>query len=94
MTEPFIVKHYADDERPCIKGNGFDGLELCEDRQDAEDFAAWINAKLARLAVAERLLREAQEQLPPRNVCVRGLALELELGHLRRRISEFLERQK
>jgi hypothetical protein len=49
MTEPFIIKHYASDERPTLKGNGFDGLEIGteQDRDWAEQFVAWINAKLA-----------------------------------------------
>lgn len=44
--EPFVVKHYASDERPSIKGNGFDGLEIGEERQDAEDFVKWLNERL------------------------------------------------
>ncbi len=43
---PFIVKHYSSDDRPSIKGNGFDGLEVGEDRQEAEEFINWINARL------------------------------------------------
>jgi hypothetical protein len=43
---PFIVKHYSSDDRPSIKGNGFDGLEIGEDRQEAEEFINWINARL------------------------------------------------
>lgn len=46
-VEPFVVKHYASDERPCIKGNGFDGLEIGEDRGEAQTFVDWINARLA-----------------------------------------------
>lgn len=45
-VHPFVVRHYTDDERPSIKGNGFDGLEIGEDRQEAEEFIAWINARL------------------------------------------------
>lgn len=45
--EPFIVKHYGDDERPIIKGNGFDGLQVGMDREEAEDFIKWINERLA-----------------------------------------------
>ena len=45
-VHPFVVRHYTDDERPSIKGNGFDGLEVGEDRQEAEEFIAWINARL------------------------------------------------
>jgi hypothetical protein len=44
---PFVVRHYAEDERPMIKGNGFDGLEIGEDREEAEAFISWINARLA-----------------------------------------------
>jgi phosphoribosylanthranilate isomerase len=44
--EPFEVRHYTGCERPELKGNGFDGLALGEDREDAEEFTAWINARL------------------------------------------------
>jgi len=37
----FIVKQY--DYRPIIKGNGFDGLRLGEDREEAEKFIDFIN---------------------------------------------------
>lgn len=45
--EPFVVKHYIADERPTIKGNGFDGLEIGEDREEAERFVAFVNAAVA-----------------------------------------------
>lgn len=45
--EPFVVRHYAGDERPIIKGNGFDGLEIGECREEAQHFVDWINAALA-----------------------------------------------
>lgn len=45
-VEPFVVRHYTSDERPTIKGNGFDGLEVGETREDAETFVAWLNAAL------------------------------------------------
>jgi formylglycine-generating enzyme required for sulfatase activity len=45
--EPFVVKHYSGDERPIIKGNGFDGLEVGQDREEAQAFADWVNARLA-----------------------------------------------
>lgn len=48
--ELFVVKHYASDDRPTIKGNGFDGLEIGEDREEAERFIAWVN----RLIEAQR----------------------------------------
>jgi len=43
QLEPFIVKHYSDDARPTIKGNGFDGIEVGEDREEAEGFIKFIN---------------------------------------------------
>lgn len=45
-AEPFVVRHYSTDERPTIKGNGFDGLEIGQDRDEAEAFVAWVNARL------------------------------------------------
>ncbi len=41
--EKFIVKHYSEDKRPTIKGNGFDGLEIGEYRDGAEEFVNFIN---------------------------------------------------
>ena len=41
--EPFIVKHYSEDERPIIKGNGFDGLEIGGDREEAQEFVDFVN---------------------------------------------------
>ena len=44
---PFAIKHYTADLRPTIKGNGFDGLEIGESREEAEEFVAWVNARIA-----------------------------------------------
>lgn len=52
-VEPFVVRHYAGDERPTIKGNGFDGLEVGETREDAQEFVDWLNARLADEPKAE-----------------------------------------
>lgn len=41
--EKFIVKQYDESERPIVKGNGFDGLEIGNDREEAEDFINFIN---------------------------------------------------
>lgn len=43
---PFVVKHYIGERRPSIKGNGFDGLEVGANREDAEEFVAWVNAHI------------------------------------------------
>jgi hypothetical protein len=45
--EFFVIKHYSADERPTIKGNGFDGLEVGTDREDAEKFIKWVNARIS-----------------------------------------------
>ena len=50
--EKFIVKHYSSDERPIIKGFGFDGLEIGEDREDSEDFIAFVNGLLEKCEAA------------------------------------------
>lgn len=44
----FVVRHYTEDEGPTIKGNGFDGLRIGEDRDEAEEFIHWVNAALAQ----------------------------------------------
>lgn len=48
-SEPFSVKFYSGDERPTLKGNGFDGLEIGETREEAESFVKWLNDRLFRL---------------------------------------------
>jgi hypothetical protein len=60
--EPFIVKHYAATERPIIKGNGFDGLEVGQDREEAEEFVRWLNDALGVAAVCSD---EAEERNKP-----------------------------
>jgi hypothetical protein len=55
--EPFVVRHYTGEERPTIKGNGFDGLEIGEDREEAERFVAFVNA------IRKQALEEAAREL-------------------------------
>ena len=45
-NEQFIVKHYSEDERPTLKGHGFDGLVIGDDRQEAQDFVDYLNTIL------------------------------------------------
>lgn len=47
--EPFAVKHYSGDERSTLKGNGFDGLEIGADREEAQAFVDWVNKLLREL---------------------------------------------
>jgi hypothetical protein len=42
----FVVKHYVNDDRPSIKGNGFDGLEIGYTREEADEFIAWVNTHI------------------------------------------------
>ena len=44
--EHFTVKHYIGDDRPTLKGNGFDGLEVGRTREDAQDFVTFLNAAI------------------------------------------------
>lgn len=59
LLEPFVVKEYYG-ERPSIKGNGFDGLEVGEDRDEAENFLAFVNVLIQEHndAAAERANKE------------------------------------
>ena len=63
---PFVIKHYTADLRPTIKGNGFDGLEIGISREEAEEFVAWVNARIAAPPAAapsednEALRRDAE----------------------------------
>ena len=43
-NEQFIVKHYSGDERPTLKGHGFDGLEIGNNREEAQEFLDYLNA--------------------------------------------------
>ena len=48
--EKFVVKHYADEAHPSIKGNGFDGLVVGEYREEAEKFIEFVNNLMVRTA--------------------------------------------
>ena len=45
--DKFIIKQY-ENERPIIKGNGFDGLEIGYNREEAEEFINFINTLVAK----------------------------------------------
>lgn len=45
--EKFIVKHYAGQAHPIVKGNGFDGIVLGESKEEAQDFVDFINKQLS-----------------------------------------------
>lgn len=56
-NEQFIVKHYSEDERPTIKGHGFDGLVIGDDRQEAQDFVDYLNTMLRQLQAENEALK-------------------------------------
>lgn len=45
--DKFIIKQYSKEERPILKGNGFDGLEIGEDREEAQEFIDFINKAIS-----------------------------------------------
>jgi hypothetical protein len=55
--EPFVVRNYTGEDRPTIKGNGFDGLEIGEDREEAERFVALVNRAIAALRELDDAVR-------------------------------------
>jgi hypothetical protein len=65
MIENFIVKHYHG-QSPTIKGNSFDGLEIGEDREEAEEFISFVNSIINKNnQLEERIvsLLESEEKL-------------------------------
>jgi hypothetical protein len=70
--KPFVVKHYSADERPTIKGNGFDGLEVGQDREEAEAFITFVNSAITATQRSRqgpdcrRCAREGGEKWPVR----------------------------
>lgn len=62
MSEPFVVRFYTEDEGPILKGNGFDGCRIGEDREEAERVVSWINVRIAALEAENARLREDAER--------------------------------
>lgn len=74
MIEKFTVKHYHGDDRPIIKGNSFDGLEIGEDREESEEFIIFVNNIINKnKQLKERVvsLEEAEHKLN----CLEGFYL-------------------
>lgn len=71
-NEQFIVKHYSEDERPILKGHGFDGLTIGNDRQEAQEFLDYLNT----------MLRQQQVKLDKYEQVLQSIANErIELSH-------------
>lgn len=41
--EEFVVKNYVGHDRPVIKGNSFDGLEIGETKEEGQEFVDFVN---------------------------------------------------
>ena len=65
MSEQFVVKHYVSDLQPTIKGNGFDGLSIGYDREEAEDFITFVNGLATRLDKIQEACREVSDDWSP-----------------------------
>ena len=65
---PFYVKQYNPGDRPTVKGNGFDGIEVGETREEAEEFIIFVNHLVARVTGAEKLIARAVEIMTPEQV--------------------------
>ena len=63
--EQFVVKHYSANERPMLKGNGFDGLEVGETREEAEIFVARVNALIAACHAVDTFFVFFESHIPP-----------------------------
>lgn len=59
----FVVKHYQGDAHPTLKGYGFDGLVIGENREEAEEFVAWVNTRIAALESQNADLLAALESI-------------------------------
>lgn len=53
--ERFTIKQYNTNERPIIKGFGFDGLSLGDEREEAEEFISFINIILDKSDLSDLL---------------------------------------
>ena len=62
-NKQFLVKHYAEDERPILKGHGFDGLEIGGDRQEAQEFVDYLNSMLRQQQAEIEKLKETVDKL-------------------------------
>jgi len=43
IQKAFIIKQYSKSEGPILKGNGFDGLKIGDNRDEAQEFIDFIN---------------------------------------------------
>jgi hypothetical protein len=59
VSHQFVVKHYTEDEGPTIKGNGFDGLRVGEDREEAEEFVGYVNSAM----VVRDIMRDQRDEV-------------------------------
>ena len=63
--ELFVVRQYIGDDFPSIKGNGFDGLRIGDDREEAEAFIAFVNKIIAAAGPRAWAYRRRPERVRP-----------------------------
>ena len=75
--ENFIVKHYEGDKHPTIKGNGFDGLIVGEDREEAQAFIDCVNKQEAEIERINTSRMDALILLGKRDIEIQELEAKL-----------------
>lgn len=80
MIENFVVKHYHGDDRPTIKGNYFDGLEIGEDREEAEEFIKFVNNIINKNKQLEERVVSLEESEHKLN-CLEGFGVDNWCGY-------------
>lgn len=62
--KPFSVRFYVGSDAPELRGMGFDGLRIGDDREDAQEFVDWLNTQIESIdalkAEVERLRKDAE----------------------------------
>jgi hypothetical protein len=60
IVEHFALKHYHGDTWPSLKGNGFDGLVIADEREVVQEFIDTVNRLIDENADLKRRLGGTQ----------------------------------
>jgi hypothetical protein len=77
MSELFVVKHYTAEDRPTIKGNGFDGLEIGDTREESEAFILFVNNLISTNSNFEMLYYHLVETCPEARAVIESFTIDL-----------------
>jgi len=77
MSELFVVKHYTAEDRPTIKGNGFDGLEIGDTREESEAFILFVNNLISTNSNFEMLYYHLVETCPEARAVIESFTIGL-----------------